>query len=211
MKKLIIVDYGLGNLFSINQACLNAGINAVISNDKNDIFRADALIIPGVGSFGEAMKNLKSKNLIEPLNQAIDKQIPTLGICLGMQILFEKSEESPNINGLGIIKGKVKKFPKTFNEEKLKAPQIAWNTIHQDKISWKDTPLESIKNNSYMYFVHSYYTDPEDIGITLCRTDYKGFNYVSGLMKNNIFALQFHPEKSGLDGLKVYKKFIDLI
>lgn len=197
---IAVIDYGAGNLKSITNALDLLRASYKVTDKKEGIEKAKKIIFPGVGSFGDCISSLKKKNLIESLKQAINKK-PFLGICLGLQILFEQSEESPGIKGLSVFKGKCKKFT-----NKLKIPQIGWNSIKIDK---KEKLLQGIKENSYFYFVHSYYVEPEDKEIILTKTDY-GTDFVSGIAKDNILAVQFHPERSGEIGLQLLKNFTQL-
>jgi imidazole glycerol-phosphate synthase subunit HisH len=207
-KKISIIDYRLGNLFSVNQALINIGLNVNITSDPEEIESADAIVLPGVGAFYDAMKNLNELNLANSIKKAIDANKPFLGVCLGLQLLFSESEEFGRTKGLGLIKGCVKKFHNTNKEGKLrKVPQIAWNRIHtMNGSSWADTPLHDIKDGEFMYFVHSFYIEPEEL-VGLSETSYDGQNYVSSIYKNNLFACQFHPEKSAWEGLKVYNRW----
>ncbi|WP_339606911.1 imidazole glycerol phosphate synthase subunit HisH [uncultured Roseivirga sp.] len=208
-KKVVIVDYQLGNLFSVQHACKKIGIMAEVSSDVKVINEADALILPGVGAFGDAMKNVLELNLIEPIKNAIASGKPFFGICLGMQLLFDSSEEFGNYKGLGIIPGAIRKFPMEFQGLSLRVPQISWNKVFlSDSLNeWTDTPLSTTVINEYMYFVHSYYVMPESEEHVLCKTDYNGFQYCSGVNVKNVFAVQFHPEKSGEKGLQVYRNW----
>lgn len=204
-KKICIIDYQLGNLFSVNQALLNIGLDVDISSDKEKIANADALVLPGVGAYGDAMDHLNNLGLIDPLLAVVNDKKPLLGICLGLQLLFSESEEFGFVKGLDLIKGRVTRFNNSNAEgETRKVPQIGWNTIFTSaEKTWKQTPLQNIKNNEYMYFVHSFYIDPlEDVG--LAETIYDGQRYVSAILRDNIFACQFHPEKSGEVGLQIY-------
>lgn len=207
-KKILIIDYKLGNLFSVNQALTNIGLNISITSDANEIESADAIVLPGVGAFGDAMNNLNSLSLINPINKFVDSGKPFLGICLGLQLLFSESEEFGLSKGLGLVKGRVKRFNNINKEgETRKVPQIAWNQIHKiEGKSWENTPLNTIKEGEFMYFVHSFYVDPEEpVGLSL--TNYDGNIYVSSIQKNNLFACQFHPEKSAAEGLKIYNNW----
>jgi glutamine amidotransferase len=208
-NKVIILDYQLGNLFSVKQACDKVGINAEISFDKNKISEADAIILPGVGAFIEAMNNLEKLDLIAPLKDFLEKNNPLFGICLGQQLLFTESEEFGSRKGLDIIPGVIKKFPNEIAGVKnIKVPQIGWNKIYSKNNSWINSPLKEINDGAYMYFVHSYYVKPdEDVNI-MSTTNYEGLEYCSGAIKEpNIFATQFHPEKSGELGLSIYKNW----
>jgi len=211
MAKIIILDYNLGNLFSVKHACTSLGLDAEISQNPNDIKNADALILPGVGAFNEAMNNLKDLNLVEPLLKHVKSGKPIFGICLGLQLLFTASEEFGSSKGLDLIPGKVLKFPKQVENKKLIVPKIGWNTIYSEKenTGFKNTPLDGIKEHEFTYFVHSYYVLPDNEEDTLTYTNYEGHIYCSAFIKNNIFATQFHPEKSGEIGLKFLENFIN--
>lgn len=209
-KKVVIIDYALGNTFSVQQALAQFGIDAELTDDKQKVESADAIVLPGVGAFAEAMKNLQSKELVSSIKLSIEKNKPFLGICLGMQLLFNKSEEFGSTEGLGIIQGTIKRFK--FENKKIKVPQMAWNNIQEPSPNkWKGTALNNIKNNEYMYFVHSYYADPDNMEHVLSETTYEGLKYCSAVIRNNVFATQFHPEKSASEGLKIYKNWIKKI
>lgn len=208
---IAVIDYGAGNLKSITNALEFLRVEYKVTDGVEDIKKADKIIFPGVGAFGDCVKALRNKRLFEALKKEIivpnssskarTIKKPYLGICLGLQVLFESSEESPNIKGLSIFKGKCKKF---INKN-LKIPQIGWNSI---KINKSSLLLKNIKNNSYFYFVHSYYVDSKDKEIILTKTNY-GIDFVSAIEKNNIFAVQFHPERSGDIGIKILENFIN--
>jgi glutamine amidotransferase len=207
-KKIIIVDYQLGNLFSVNQVLVNIGLQPKISSESIDIESADAIVLPGVGAFKDAMDNLNALNLSNPIIEAVRNGKPLFGICLGLQLLFTQSEEFGSTNGLGLIEGDVRKF-KTVDAEgrKVRVPQIAWNTIYPSEYrTLVNTPLENITETD-MYFVHSYYVAPKNKKDILTETYYSGLKYTSSVLKNNIFACQFHPEKSAQEGIKVYKNW----
>jgi len=211
MSKLniVIIDYQLSNLFSVQHACEYAGIDAKITSNPKEVSTADALILPGVGAFGDAMKNLQQLNLIQPILNHINNKKPFMGICLGLQLLFDSSEEFGNHQGLGVVKGKVVKFPSQNSSKKiLKVPHMGWNKIMIQK---NCRYLENINNGEFMYFVHSYYVLPEEEDIILTKTIYTGFEYTSAIFQNNIFAVQFHPEKSGPEGLKIYQNFAKIL
>lgn len=210
-KKIVIVDYNLGNLFSVKHACDYFGANTLISSEKRDIRDADGIILPGVGAFGEAMYNLEKLDLVFPIKDFIMSQKPFLGVCLGMQLLFNESEEFGHHKGLGIIEGVIKKFPRwTHSRTELKIPQISWNQIFKSKTGsdWETSPLRNLKDGEYMYFVHSYYALPTNSENTLSLTKYEDFEYCSSVKKNNVYATQFHPEKSGQKGIEIYKEWI---
>ena len=211
-KKVVIIDYGHGNLYSINQACIHLGYSPIISFDQKDILSADSLILPGVGAFKVAMDELGNKDLIEPIKEFVKKGNNMMGVCLGMQLLFEKSEEFGINDGLGLIDGDVKKFPSSFNEKKIRIPHIGWNKIFAERSlhKWKNTPLEEITEEDYMYFIHSYFANPSNTKDVLSYSYYQDIKYCTSVQKENIFGFQFHPEKSAEKGLTIYKNFLKL-
>jgi len=193
---ITIIDYGLGNLASVANALSKLKIPFEISSDVNVLKNAKVLILPGVGAAGQGMENLKERGIDQVIIEQAKKGIPILGICLGMQLLFSSSEEG-NVNCLGLVEGKVKKFVTD-----LKVPQIGWNQVEsEDSIL-----LKEIKNNSYFYFINSFYCEPEDRSIAKGITDYES-KFCSVLEKNNLYGVQFHPEKSGDVGLQLLKNF----
>ena len=204
-----IIDYGINNLFSIENALRKVGLNTMITNDKNEILLSDGIVLPGVGAFGKAMEALKSKGLIEIIKSFAEKDKYILGICLGMQLLMEASEEFGNHSGLGLVKGVCKKFDESIN----KVPHINWSGIEPftNNSFPKGSPLsENIKNDK-MYFIHSYYVSPSNHEDILSITRYKSIKFCSSIQKKKIIGLQFHPEKSGLKGLNILKNFKNLI
>jgi len=209
--KVAILDYQLGNLFSVNQACLYLGIDSFITSDAKTILKADAMILPGVGAFGDAMGNLNRMDLVEPIKDFVASKKPFMGVCLGLQLLFSESEEFGNSKGLNMIDGFVKKFnPLDVNGDRLKIPQIAWNSIHPNhNLAWDGTPLSLCSPEDYMYFIHSFYVHPTSNDIILSKSNYGGYEYCSSVLKDNIFACQFHPEKSGLKGIQIYKNWLN--
>ena len=190
---IAIVDYGAGNLKSVKNALDYLDVDSIITDDIKNIKKADRIILPGDGSFGYMMENLEKKDLVNPIKNFIKSGKPFLGICLGLQGLFEESEESPKVKGLSIFKGKVLKF------RKGKVPQIGWNKIFPKQ--------KNIFKEDFMYFVNSYYVVPKDNSITATITDYNG-NFVSAIESNNITAMQFHPEKSGKAGIELLKRWL---
>lgn len=209
--KLTIIDYGSSNLYSVINACKTFGIAPTVSNNHDIIVKSDALILPGVGAFNEAMSNLKELGLIKPIKDFINSGKPFMGICLGLHLLFENSEEFGETEGLGVVKGSIKKFPSDIGQN-LKVPQIAWNKIDStNNGNWEKSPLHSINDGEFMYFVHSFYADAKDPEVVLTKTTYNGINYCSSILKRNIFATQFHPEKSGDLGLEIYKNWFNNI
>lgn len=206
-KKVVIIDYQLGNLFSVLQACHTVGMNAKISSEKEDILNADALILPGVGAFIEAMNNLKKLKLDVAIKQKVNNGAPIFGICLGQQLFFTESEEFGAGNGLDLISGVIKRFPEKFEERKIRVPHIAWNTIYKSIQNWESTALNELANDDFMYFIHSYYVKPEDDSCILTLTNYDSIEYCSAIKSKNIFATQFHPEKSAEKGITIYKNW----
>lgn len=208
-KNIAIIDYKLGNLFSVKHACDYIGLNSVITSDASLISDADALILPGVGAFGEGMNHLNDLGLSSVIKGKVSEGTPLFGICLGLQMLFTESEEFGNSKGLDIIKGKIIKFPKNYETNNLKVPQIGWNKITmQDKNLWCASSLSGIEDGTFMYFVHSFYAKPDNKSEVLTSTNYCGFEYCSSIFNNsNVFATQFHPEKSGQSGLEIYKQW----
>lgn len=209
-KRVAIIDYKMGNLYSVQNACRHVGLESVITTDKDFILSADAAILPGVGAFGQAMKHLQQLQLVEVIHEFINLGRPFMGICLGFQLLFSTSEEFGSTTGLNLIEGKVKKFPVTRNGQKVKVPQVGWNRIYFSGLRermGKKHPLGDISEGSYLYFVHSYYAVPENQNLILTKTDYAGIEYCSSILKDNILGTQFHPEKSGNLGIQIYKKW----
>jgi glutamine amidotransferase len=204
IKKVItVLDYDAGNIKSVEKAIISLGETAVITRDRDTILKADKVILPGVGAFGDAMEKLKSYGLVEVINEVVKNNTPFLGICLGLQLLFESSEETPGVEGLGILKGKIVKIP---DNKGLKVPQIGWNSL---KYPNKGRLFKGIKEDSYVYFVHSYYLQAEEPEIVTATTEYATLIHAS-VEKGNVFACQFHPEKSSDVGLQILKNFIEL-
>jgi len=206
-KKVAIIDYQLGNLYSVKQACDSVGMNVVVSSNKEDILAADALILPGVGAFIQAMNNLKKLDLIDVIKTKVNSGTPLFGICLGLQLLFTKSEEFGSGNGLNLIPGIIKRFPSKIDQRKIKVPHISWNQIYKSNINFRNTPLLDLIDNEFMYFIHSYYVKPDNDNCILTNTNYDGFEFCSSVIKENIFATQFHPEKSADKGISIYKNW----
>ena len=210
--KIVIIDYGLGNLRSVYNALVSLGAKAKISESPADIAKADKVILPGVGAFGDAMLGLKKRGLAEAIKKFLSGGGVYLGMCLGLQILFEESEEG-NSKGLGIFKGKVKRFRE---ESGVKVPHIGWNEVKFQipclagrQANSKSRITDGIKSGAYFYFVHSYYAAPADLGLIAATTDY-GVNFTSMIQRDNIYAVQFHPERSQELGLKFLENFIKL-
>jgi glutamine amidotransferase len=209
-KKVVIIDYQLGNLFSVKQACDTVGMNAEISSKIEDVLNSDAFILPGVGAFNEAMNNLKKLGLDDVIKQRVKNGTPIFGVCLGQQLLFSESEEFGAGNGLDLISGVIKKFPDHFEGRKIKVPHIAWNTIYKSKQNWDSTALNELSNKDFMYFIHSYYVKPDDETCVLSLTDYDSIEFCSAIKSKNIFATQFHPEKSAEKGISIYKNWASI-
>ena len=213
---VVIVDYGMGNLMSVDKAVEHLGRRAKVTDSKQAIKKAKKIIFPGVGHFGRAVKELKKRGIYSLLKERIQEGVPFLGICLGMQLLFEESQEAPAVKGLSIIRGKVCKF----NEHSLIVPHMGWNRVkfkvlrpERIRLGRKSSKLEGsnlfrgIEDRSFFYFAHSYYCHPKE-EVILSVTDY-GKDFVSSLHKNNVWAVQFHPEKSQELGLKLLSNFLN--
>ena len=197
---IAILDYDAGNLKSVEKACKLLGQETVITRERQEILGADRIILPGVGSFGDAMSNLKKFGLDEVIHEAVDDKIPFLGICLGLQLLFEGSEESSGVEGLHLLDGQILRIPDT---EGLKIPHIGWNSLDL----WNNGRLfAGLPEHPYVYFVHSYYLKAKDDRIVKATTEY-GTHIHASVEQDNIFACQFHPEKSSTVGLKILENF----
>ncbi|HSC35226.1 MAG TPA: imidazole glycerol phosphate synthase subunit HisH [Thermodesulfobacteriota bacterium] len=199
---IAIVDYGMGNLRSVSKAFQSQGFTVNVTRDPGDIRSASGLVLPGQGAFGDCVKNLEENGIFQTIKEFIQSGRPYLGICLGLQVLFEGSEESPGVAGLGLLKGKVVRFP-SFKKERLKVPHMGWNRIGIRK---KTALLEGIPDGSWFYFVHSYFPVPEDESVTAITCTY-GLEFTAAVATGNIFACQFHPEKSSAYGLMLLRNF----
>jgi imidazole glycerol-phosphate synthase subunit HisH len=198
---ITIVDYGMGNLRSVINAFKRLGADVVITRDKKIIESSSAVVLPGVGAFGKCIDNLRRFELYDFIKELIASDKLYLGICLGMQILFETSEEAPGVEGMGFIKGRVPRFAGN-----VKVPHMGWNSIE----IIKEHPIfEGIDGRSHFYFVHSFYCQPDDEGVTATKTMY-GIEFASSVQKGNVFACQFHPEKSQKIGLRLLQNFLRL-
>ena len=214
-RTVAIIDYGLCNLFSVQHACEYVGLKPILTSDKSKIMVADAAILPGVGAFDDAMNNLRNLDLITPIKEFIKSGKPFMGICLGMQLLLSESEEFGNHKGLNIIEGSVAKFPaKNSSNKKNNVPQIGWNQIFRPSFAketyWNKSPLKNIKNGEFMYFVHSYYPIPVNTETVLSTTIYEETKFCSSIKWRNVFAFQFHPEKSQDLGLAILSNFMEV-
>ena len=203
--KVAIVDYALGNLYSIKHACERVGLESIITSSRDEILQADGVLLPGMGAYGEAMQTLHKLDLVTVLQDYAASGRPLIGICLGIQLLLTESYEFGNHKGLGIIEGAVIPLDHPHEgERELKIPQVGWNQLHASR-SWDGTPLEDIPNNEYMYFVHSFVPKPQDVNVVLATTKYGGVEFCSSIQQKNIFACLFHPERSGVAGLRIYQ------
>lgn len=198
---IAIIDYDAGNIKSVEKALLFLGEDVVITRDAETILNADGVILPGVGAFGDAMNKLHTYGLAEVIRKCVDKGIPFLGICLGLQLLFESSEESPGVEGLHILDGKIVRIPADCG---LKVPHIGWNDL---RFPNRGRLFEEIPEKSYVYFVHSYYLQAADESIVTATTEY-GAHIHASVEKGNVFACQFHPEKSSDVGMQILRNFI---
>lgn len=201
---IAIIDYGVGNLRSVEKAFSFIGCEAAISSDPEFVLQADGVVLPGVGAYSDAMDNLKKAGMVDVVKNVIADNKPFLGICLGMQLLFDYSEEGGNVPGLGIFKGAIKQLPLDMN---LKVPHMGWNSI---KTSKECSLFTNLPESPYVYFVHSYCLDAENKDIVIAKTNY-GIEFDVAIGKGNVFATQFHPEKSGEVGLKILKNFKNLL
>ncbi|OGV47311.1 MAG: imidazole glycerol phosphate synthase, glutamine amidotransferase subunit [Lentisphaerae bacterium GWF2_44_16] len=197
---IALIDYGIGNLLSVSKALEAVGAQVRIVEKGAELEKADAVVLPGVGNFGDGMENLCSRGFADALLSFISTGRPYLGICLGMQLLMEASEEAPGVKGLGIFKGKVLRFP----DRGLKVPHMGWNNV---KIRMEHVNTKNLSDNSYFYFVHSYYVKPDDPEVTAASSEYI-LEFASAIARRNIFAVQFHPEKSQNNGLLILKNFV---
>lgn len=199
----VIIDYDAGNIKSVEKALQALGETVEITDDAEKILAADRVILPGVGAFGDAMENLNKRNLVPVIKEVVRRGTPFLGICLGLQLLFEWSEEAPGVEGLGILRGEILRIPP---EEDLKIPHMGWNSLH---LEHDGRLFHGIEEQAYVYFVHSYYLKAEEEEIVKASTEY-GVHIHASVEKGNVFACQFHPEKSSDVGLKILKNFVEL-
>lgn len=198
----VIIDYDAGNIESVRKALQYLGEDPVLTRSGEKILQADRIILPGVGAFGDAMEKLHHYGLTEVLKKAVKRRIPFLGICLGLQLLFESSEESPGVEGLSLLPGRILRIP---SGEGIKIPHIGWNSLSYPS---KGTLFEGIREDAYVYFVHSYYLKAEDDAIVKAVTDY-GVPIHAAVERDNLFGCQFHPEKSSDTGLRILKNFLN--
>jgi|ETNmetMinimDraft_13_1059891.scaffolds.fasta_scaffold20300_2 glutamine amidotransferase len=215
--EVAIIDYGMGNLFSIKRACESVGLKVCTTFQKQEILSAKAVILPGVGAFGDAIDTLRKLDLIQVLQEVALSTKPFIGICLGMHLLMDESQEFGSHKGLGIIKGCVIRFD-NFQEvsgKRLKVPHVGWNRIYKKNNSnrdlWSNSILEGLTDGEFMYFVHSFYVKPDDPKLILSTSEYGNIELCSSLQYRNIIACQFHPERSGLRGLHIYRNLASII
>ncbi len=200
---IAILDYDAGNIKSVEKAILSLGEEVILTKDREEILNADKVILPGVGAFGEAMEKLNDYNLVPVIKEVVARKIPFLGICLGLQLLFERSEETKGVEGLGILKGEICKFN---SDMELKIPHMGWNALSYPS---EGRLFKGLDEGAYVYFVHSYYLKAMDESIVKATAEY-GINFHASVEKDNVFACQFHPEKSSDVGLQILKNFIQL-
>ena len=200
---IAIIDYDAGNIRSVEKALMHLGYETCLTRDHDRILQADHVILPGVGSFGDAMERLNQYGLTETIREGVRKGTPFLGICLGLQLLFAESEEAPGVPGLGILAGRIRRIPAA---EGLKIPHMGWNSLH---LSGDGRLFRDIPDDTYVYFVHSYYLDAEDKGIVKASAEY-GVTIDASVEQGNVFACQFHPEKSSTMGLRMLSNFASI-
>lgn len=213
MKNISIIDYGINNLKSVSKAFEKIKKDATIINTPEQVLSAECLVLPGIGAFGDGMDELQKRNLIEPIKQQVAAEVPLLGICLGMQMLFTESEEFGIHKGLNIIEGRVVPFPgpSSVNLKDYKVPHMGWDTLNlPDDTKWSATPLQYIQEGDEVYFVHSYFPILTNHKYILATTTYGNQEFCSVVKKNNIFGTQFHPEKSGQVGLSILRAFCEV-
>ncbi len=200
---IAVIDYDAGNIRSVEKALHYLGEEPEVTRDKKAILKSDGVILPGVGAFGDAMEKLHSYGLTDTIRRCASEGIPFLGICLGMQLLFEGSEESPGVEGLCLLEGEILRFPE---ERRLKVPHIGWNSLRYPR---SGRLFQGISQNAYVYFVHSYYLKSANKNVVTAETEY-GICFHASVERGNVFGCQFHPEKSSETGLKILKNFIDI-
>lgn len=200
---IAIIDYDAGNIKSVEKALLLLGQDVVITGDREEILKADKVVLPGVGAFGDAMDNLRRTGLDQVIREVTDRGTPFLGICLGLQLLFERSDEAPGVDGLGILEGEILRIPDKYG---LKIPHMGWNSLHLEN---NGRLFRGIEEGSYVYFVHSYYLKAADERIVKASTEYSTHIHAS-VEKGNVFACQFHPEKSSDVGIQILRNFVEL-
>lgn len=212
--RVAVVDFGMGNLFSVRRACEEAGLDPVVTQAKDEILGADAVILPGVGAFGDAMQTLRRLDLVGVLRDVAMSETPLVGICLGMQLLMSESEEFGATKGLDVVPGRVVWLRGESAEGRhIKVPEVGWNTVTAPDAErrWAGTPLEGLPSPAYMYFVHSLVVVPDDSAVVVSTTEYGGVEFCSSLRVGSVFACQYHPERSGPGGLAWYRRLRTII
>jgi glutamine amidotransferase len=216
--QVAIVDYAMGNLFSVKHACEHSGMMATITASREDLLAADAVILPGIGAFGDAMRALTELDLIGVIRDVAAAGTPLMGICLGLQLLMDASHEFGRHPGLGIIPGEVLPLREAIDPERVtKVPHVGWSAIHSSSAErgaagcWEGTLLAGVAEGAFMYFVHSFFVCPVAADLVLTTTDYGGFTFCSALRRANVFGCQFHPERSGREGLRMYENLATLL
>ena len=205
MVKIVVIDYGMGNLRNVQKAFEHIGIAADISSQGQDLLEADGLILPGVGAFGDAMDNLRNADLVDPIRQSVASGKPLIGICLGLQLLFQSSNEMGEHQGLGLLPGRVVRFG-----DELKVPHIGWNQLDFTEQGASSPLLKGLDDHGYAYFVHSYHAVPVEDECVLTTSSY-GIDFVSMVQRDNVFGAQFHPEKSQKVGLEILRNFAGIV
>lgn len=200
---IAVIDYDAGNIRSVEKALLLLGQEVKVTGDGQEILRADKVVLPGVGAFGDAMKNIRDRGLEQVIREVVEKETPFLGICLGLQLLFERSDEAPGVKGLGILGGEIRKIPE---QKELKIPHMGWNSLHLEN---NGRLFRGVDEGAYVYFVHSYYLKAADEQIVKASTEY-GTHIHASVEQGNVFACQFHPEKSSAVGLRILRNFVEL-
>lgn len=224
VPQVAIVDYGMGNLFSVKHACEQVGLQAIITRQQREILTASAVILPGVGAFGVAMETLTNLGLVECLQEVGASKKFLLGICLGMQLLMTESHEFGLHQGLGLIEGQVVRLQEEDSRQRrVRVPQVGWNRVHEPRrdpystsnpsivSSWNGTLLDGFMDGEYMYFVHSFYCMPINARVILAKTSYGESEFCSAVHYSNIFGCQFHPERSGIQGMRLYRNLALLL
>lgn len=215
-NKVTITDFGMGNIFNLQRAVAYKGGDVVVTSDPKTVATADRLILPGVGAFPRAMDELKKRGLLEPIHDFLSTERPGLGICLGMQMLFSKSAEFGDHEGLGEIEGSVEQFRRlNYKASELKIPQVGWNTLlspasQSDPVEWRTGLLAGLAPGVAMYFVHSFFCRPNDTNAVVAETVYGNDRFCSVVNRGNLWGCQFHPERSGAEGLGILSNFINL-